>query len=53
MTVLQQATPKISHPCDLRAWLDDVEKLGQLERIAGAHCDLEIGALNPAQVQIF
>ncbi len=32
-------------PDDLRAWLDRVEGLGQLDGIAGAHWDLEIGAL--------
>lgn len=31
--------------CDLRDWLKRVEDLGQLERISGAHWDLEIGAL--------
>jgi UbiD family decarboxylase len=36
-----QSTPV----CDLRDWLDDVESLGQLERIRQAHWDLEIGAL--------
>src|SRR5215213_2441477 len=30
---------------DLRTWLDDVERLGQLQRVRGAHWDLEIGAL--------
>src|ERR687885_654351 len=32
-------------PPDLRTWLDDVERLGQLQRVRGAHWDLEIGAL--------
>lgn len=31
---------------DLRAWLAKVEEIGQLERVSGAHWDLEIGALN-------
>lgn len=31
--------------CDLREWLTDVEGMGQLERISGAHWDLELGAL--------
>jgi UbiD family decarboxylase len=31
--------------CDLRHWLEDVERLGQLEHISGADWDLEIGAL--------
>lgn len=30
---------------DLRSWLDQVEKLGQLERIDGVHWDLELSAL--------
>ncbi|MFQ5849033.1 MAG: UbiD family decarboxylase domain-containing protein, partial [Candidatus Binatia bacterium] len=30
---------------DLHAWLNHVEGLGQLERIVGAHWDLEVGAL--------
>src|ERR671922_2574427 len=34
-----------ANACDLRDWLDGVEALGQLERISGAHWDLEIGAL--------
>jgi len=31
---------------DLRLWLAQVEEIGQLERISGAHWDLEVGALN-------
>ena len=31
---------------DLRVWLRQVEEIGQLERISGAHWDLEVGALN-------
>ena len=31
---------------DLRVWLQQVEEIGQLERISGAHWDLEVGALN-------
>jgi 4-hydroxy-3-polyprenylbenzoate decarboxylase len=40
--------PKVkqeSYACDLRDWLEDVERLEQLETISGAHWDLEIGAL--------
>src|SRR5258708_251984 len=29
----------------LRGWLDTVEKLGELERVSGAHWDVEMGAL--------
>src|SRR2546422_1713738 len=38
-------TKEASNSCDLREWLEDVERLGQLEKISGAHWDLEIGAL--------
>jgi UbiD family decarboxylase len=31
--------------CDLREWLEEVDRLGQLETISGGHWDLEIGAL--------
>src|ERR1041384_4835115 len=40
--------PKVkqeSYACDLREWLEDVDRLGQLETISGADWDLEIGAL--------
>jgi UbiD family decarboxylase len=36
---------KEASACDLRDWLSRVEALGQLEKISGAHWDLEIGAL--------
>src|SRR5277367_5981593 len=29
----------------LRGWLDTVEKLGELERVSGAHWDVEMGAI--------
>ncbi|MDP2728354.1 MAG: UbiD family decarboxylase, partial [Dehalococcoidia bacterium] len=32
-------------PKDLRAWIEEVDRLGALERIDGADWDLEIGAL--------
>jgi UbiD family decarboxylase len=38
-------TNEVANSCDLRDWLDSVGALGQLERISGAHWDLEIGAL--------
>ena len=38
-------TNDATNACDLRDWLDGVQKLGQLEHISGAHWDLEIGAL--------
>jgi len=31
---------------DLRSWIQQVEEIGQLEHVSGAHWDLEIGALN-------
>jgi UbiD family decarboxylase len=31
---------------DLRSWLEDVEKMGELKRIEGAHWDKEIGGLS-------
>ncbi|MDO8688959.1 MAG: UbiD family decarboxylase, partial [Dehalococcoidia bacterium] len=30
---------------DVRGWIDEVEKMGQMKHIDGADCDLEIGAL--------
>lgn len=45
MAISQKITPQIGHACDLRTWLKDVEDLGQLERLPGAHWDLEMGAL--------
>ena len=45
MPISQKMTPQMGHAWDLRTWLKEVEDLGQLERIAGAHWDLEIGAL--------
>ena len=45
MAISQKITPQIGYACDLRTWLKDVEDLGQLERIPGAHWDLEMGAL--------
>jgi len=41
----EMKTIETTNPCDLRDWLDNVEALGQLEHISGAHWDLEIGAL--------
>ncbi|MBI4527450.1 MAG: UbiD family decarboxylase [Deltaproteobacteria bacterium] len=45
MAISPQLSPQATNNSDLRLWLENVEKLGQLERIAGAHWDLEIGAL--------
>ena len=38
--------PELTPFDDLRTWLRQVEEIGQLERISGAHWDLEVGALN-------
>ena len=38
--------PELTPFDDLRTWLGQVEGIGQLERVSGAHWDLEIGALN-------
>src|SRR5919108_1099548 len=45
MAKAEMKNNEAANPCDLRDWLDGVEALGQLERISGAHWDLEIGAL--------
>ena len=31
---------------DLRGWLDEVDKMGELKHITGAHWDKEIGAIS-------
>src|SRR5215471_3295924 len=38
-------TKQAANSCDLRDWLKDIQRLEQLEKISGAHWDLEIGAL--------
>jgi 3-polyprenyl-4-hydroxybenzoate decarboxylase len=43
-TALASKTQTIG-ACDLRDWLKAVEATGQLEKISGAHWDLELGAL--------
>jgi UbiD family decarboxylase len=35
-----------SHPPDVRSWLRRVEELGELQHVAGASWDLEIGAIS-------
>jgi UbiD family decarboxylase len=45
MAIAEAKAPITTSACDLREWLQAVEELGQLERISGAHWDLEIGAL--------
>lgn len=45
MAIAEAKAPVSTSSCDLRSWLKKVEEMGQLERISGAHWDLEIGAL--------
>jgi UbiD family decarboxylase len=45
MSIPQVKAEESANACDLRHWIKDVEGLGQLEHIAGADWDLEIGAL--------
>jgi UbiD family decarboxylase len=45
MAIAEAKAPVATSSCDLRQWLHAVEELGQLERVSGAHWDLEIGAL--------
>ncbi|HEU4344332.1 MAG TPA: hypothetical protein VFU31_22460 [Candidatus Binatia bacterium] len=45
MAIAQAKIDKAANSRDLRDWLESVERLQQLERISGAHWDLEIGAL--------
>ena len=33
-------------PPDLRTWIEQVERLGELQHVSGAHWDLEIGAIS-------
>ncbi len=39
------------NPLDLRAWLDEVEKFGELERVPGADWNLEIGTISELNVK--
>jgi 4-hydroxy-3-polyprenylbenzoate decarboxylase len=45
-TVPGEPTAAISRPTDLRAWIAEIEKLGELQHVMGAHWDLEIGAIS-------
>jgi UbiD family decarboxylase len=38
-------------PLDLRAWLESVEKLGELRHVRGADCNLELGAISELNVK--
>jgi len=35
-----------ARPADLRAWIASIENLGELQRVSGAHWNLEIGAIS-------
>jgi UbiD family decarboxylase len=39
------------NPLDLRAWLAEVEKLGELRIVRGAHWNLELGAISELNVK--
>ena len=36
----------MSRPVDLRAWIARIESLGELQHVAGAHWDMEIGTIS-------
>src|SRR6187431_2663369 len=42
------SAPKLAsrRPIDVRDWIERVDALGELQRIAGAHWNLEIGAIS-------
>src|SRR3954469_9415496 len=39
------------NPLDLRTWLGEVEKLGELEHVRGADWNLELGAISELNVK--
>ena len=45
MPLAKQKTEQAGNLFDLRTWLQEVDRLGQLEHISGVHWDLEMGAL--------
>src|SRR5262245_33822127 len=51
MTVLDRRAEKPTYsakgrPTDVRAWLEKMESMGELQHVSGAHWDLEIGAIS-------
>jgi UbiD family decarboxylase len=40
-----------ANPLDLRLWLDEVRRLGELRDVAGAHWNLELGAISELNVK--
>ena len=41
----------VGNPLDLRAWLRDVEALGELKEVRGADWNLELGAISELNVK--
>src|SRR5229473_6292320 len=41
----------VGNPLDLRAWLAEVEKLGELKHVRGADWNLELGAISELNVK--
>ena len=41
----------MANPLDLRAWLDEIRKLGELRDVRGADCNLELGAISELNVK--
>src|SRR5262249_7016025 len=41
----EERAPATARTTDLRGWLEQVEALGQLKRLEGAHWDLELGGI--------
>src|SRR3989475_6721024 len=44
-TITEEGVTTTAKSRDLRSWIDEVEKLGELTRINGADWDVEIGAI--------
>jgi len=43
--IAEERAPAAARTTDLRGWLEQVEALGQLKRLEGAHWDLELGGI--------
>ena len=43
--------PEKGNPLDLRAWLDEVRKLGEVRDVRGADWNLELGAISELNVK--
>src|SRR5437016_7484784 len=44
--IAEERAPAASRTTDLRGWLEQVDALGQLKRLEGAHWDLELGGVS-------